>query len=298
MSPLPFLVLPLLAACEPAPAPAAPASTEDTSASASEDSAASGLVDDTGPTGVEVPVPAPAWSAAEVAARITDALGAGIPEPMTARAEFMSLFAHRDERCPGGGDISLPGRFQGCTAASGWLYAGIATYAGPDDPRDLNDFAALADGYIISPDGDWFIGAGELEYAVQGGQDGGPFVWEGSIRGRWSYPLAEGWMRDEEASASLDLTGAGDGTVWQVTADGALHLGGADVLLSAVSAQSFACGGEPSGLLALRDPSGYRYTLALDCGCGTVRWADGSDLGEVCISAAAPLADLVAKGRP
>lgn len=265
----------------------------DTSA---EDTAAAADTDSSGAGDVSVEVPSPTWDADEAAAQISAVFARGVPEPVTAREVFIGLFDHRDDRCPGGQNIMLPGNFQGCTAESGWLYAGIAVYGGVEDVDALEDFSLLGDCYIISPDGDWFIGAGELDYAVTGDAD---IDWTGAISGQWSYPPQDGWMQDGSGSAVLDIHAQSRASgAWSVALDGGIYLGGTAIRVEGLSAESGACGGEPSGTVTLRDPSGYWYAMTADCGCGPISWADGSALGEACFSAADALGTLAEAGRP
>lgn len=245
---------------------------------------------------VSVEIPAPSWAAEEVSARLTATLAQGIPEPITARAQIFDLFEHRDPACPGGIDYILPGSFSGCVTEGGWRYAGVLTYGGPNSLDVLDNFTVLADSYIISPEGDQFIGAGDLAYEIVKGSD--PVSWSGLISGQWSYPLADTWMHDDQGSAVLTMSAVASEAGWSVALDGGIYLDGASVRLASVSATSDTCGGEPSGRIELRDPSGYAYTLDAVCGCGPLGWADGSALGEVCVSAAAPLEALAWMGVP
>ena len=75
---------------------------------------------------------------------INQTTAAGVPEPLLARAAYLSIFAHRDPRCPGGqGAIS-----QGASRVprgAGWLFAGLAEYTGPPEPAVIDDFHLLGD---------------------------------------------------------------------------------------------------------------------------------------------------------
>ena len=280
------LPLLLLSACTPEAVPRGPDDS---------DGAWTDTTDTPSPE-VEVEIPAPTLSAEAVGMAITETLAAGIPSPLQPRTVFLSLFAHRDPSCPGGESFTLPGRFQGCTADSGWLYAGVATYEGPIEPGDLRSFSVLGDCYIVSPDDDWFIGAGNLDYTVEGGGGGGQ--WRGRISGRWSFPLAEGWMTRPAAEATLESSVAWDGDRWELLVTGSLSDGTRALLLTELVATRQGCGGAPSGSIGLRGEGGYWYTLDLDCGCGTVTYADGQILGETCIDIAAPIAALAEEGIP
>lgn len=277
----------LLLACQPDPVPAAPTPT-DTSA---EDTA---LVD-TVPE-VTAEIPAPALSAEAVVATIEAVLDSGMPSPLLPRKAYLESFAGRDENCPGGWGYNLSGAFQGCTADSGWLYAGVAEYEGSVDPDEVSSFSLLADCYMVDPDGNWFVAAGNLLLDRSGSSNGGSMVAE--ISGSYSYAGAGGWMAPEGAGAVLEMAAGWTDSGWSLELDGTVTNGTDSVRLEAISAGSGQCGGNPVGVYGLRGTGGYWYELvAGECGCGMVTYADGTELGEACVDISTPLNDLIAAMR-
>jgi len=227
-----------------------------------------------------------------VARAIEETTASGIPEPLLARAAYLSIFEHRDAECPGGQGTNLPGRFEGCTADSGWLFAGLAEYTGPREPEVIEDFHLLADFNVRDADGNWFIGGGELELVIDRSSD--TVSWTGSVSGTWSWPAWTGWMRPTGAGGVTTVTIERTDAAWTAQVDGSMTDGTHAVYVSGLRATSTACDGAPTGTLELRDPSGYWYRLEASCGCGPVSWADGSVLGEACVEVdLAPLADRV-----
>lgn len=237
---------------------------------------------DTATGEVRPEIPAPALGASGVAAAIDRATASGLPEPLQARETYLGIFAHRDPGCPGGQGTNLPGRFQGCTADSGWLYAGLAEYSGPPEVAVIDDFHLLGDFNVRDADGRWFIGGGELELDVT--RAAGSVTWVGDISGTWSYAAGPGWMQPDGAGGVLRLIVERADPTWSVSAEGGLTDGAESVHLSGVRASSALCDGAVSGSISLRDPSGYWYALTADCGCGPVTWADGTQLGDACVA--------------
>lgn len=269
----------LLLACQPDPAPAPPTDTSSTEAA------------EPAPE-VVVEIPAPALSAEAVAESIEAVFVSGMPSPLLPRRTYLESFDGRDSDCPGGGGYNLPGAFQGCTAESGWLYAGVAEYDGSIELDEVRDFSLLADCYMVDPDGNWFVAGGELLLEHSGDANGGSMIAE--LSGTYSFAPAGGWMAPEGAGAVLSQTAHWDQFGWQLTVDGVVTDGTASVRLEALSAGSGECDGAPVGTYGLRGEGGYWYTLAgEECGCGMVTWADGSQLGEACVDLSEAAAGLI-----
>jgi hypothetical protein len=277
----------LLLACQPEPTPATP--VEDDSRDTASDEG--GDVPE-----VIVEIPAASLSAAAVAQTIEGVFASGLPSPLLPRRTYLEAFSGRDSDCPGGDGYNLSGAFQGCTAASGWLYAGVAEYQGAVDPDVLRDFSLLADCYMVDPDGNWHVAAGELLFVSDGDGSGGSMLSE--ISGTFSYAPAGGWMEPEGSGAVLTMEAQWTDTGWSATLDGSVTDGTSAVRLGALSAGSGQCGGVPVGAYKLRGEGGYWYTLTADkCGCGMVTYADGSELGEACVDISAALLDLLDEVR-
>ena len=109
-------------------------------------------------------------------------------------------------------------------------------------------------------------------------------TWTGAISGTWSWPGGSEWMLPEGAGGVLDMTVERADPAWRVAVHGALTDGTEALYLTGVTADDATCDGAATGRISLRDPSGNWYDLDATCGCGPVTWADGSALGEACVS--------------
>lgn len=237
---------------------------------------------------VDADRPPPTLDAAAVTAEVEAALAAGLPEPIRPRDTLAELLGHRDGQCPAGppDQYSFVSAFNGCEAQSGYTYAGITEYTGPriaEDPR--GGFHLLADGFIIDPEGDWFIFGGELELYAK------DEVWETEVTGSFSYAPAGGWMTHE---ASIALWSGSDGA--ETWLEGGYGDGDGHSVYFEDLRFPAGCDG-PVGVLKLREDSGYWHTLTFDEGCGGCAEAvfdNGEVVGEVCPDLSAPVAGLVA----
>ena len=277
----------LLLACQPDPVPAAPIPTD----TAVEETAPADTVPE-----VTTEIPAAALTAEVVIETIEAVFDTGMPSPLLPRKVYLESFSGRDENCPGGLGYNLSGAFQGCTADSGWMYAGLAEYQGSIDPDAVSSFSLLADCYMVDPDGNWFVAAGNLLLERAGNSNGGTMLAE--ISGTYSYAGAGGWMAPEGAGAVLEMEANWTDSGWSLNLDGTVTNGTDSVRLEAISAGSGQCDGIPVGVYGLRGASGYWYELiAGECGCGMVTYADGTQLGEGCVDISGALSDLVAEMR-
>ncbi len=239
---------------------------------------------DTGLGTVEVVRPGASLSADDVAGALSATLAAGVPSPLLPRRQYLSVFEHRDERCPGGQGFNLPGHFAGCEAQTGWVFAGLAEYTGVPAVDVVDDFQLLADFTVTDAQGRPFVGGGELVFDVERG--GGGLAWTGRVAGTWSWAAAEAWMVPDGAGAMLDLEVAAVGGGWSVQVDGSLTDGTHAVRIAGLEAASDTCEGAPTARFGLRGDAGYWYWLDATCGCGPVTFDGEPDvvLGEACVT--------------
>ena len=224
--------------------------------------------------------PGPTWSAVEVGARIDDAMAPGFPDPLMPRDTLVALLQYADVGCPQGNNqgVSYVSSFYGCTAASGYTYAGIAEYSGGSSSGGTAAFHLLVDGFVLDPDGERFVGGGEIELVREEPN------WEATLGGSWGYPPAGAWMSDP-VSLTLGYSGT-SGAEWTLEVSGGYDDGRGHALWFDHTQFDRDCAGG-RGVLGLREDSGYWFTLALadDCsGCGAVTFEDGSAVGEACVS--------------
>lgn len=251
---------------------------------------------DTGRSTVVIDPPPASLESAEISAAIHAALSGGIPEPLSARRAYIDALENRDASCPGGGDLSIIGEWTGCTAASGWQFAGYTEYTGSSSPAAIEDFHLLADFRFHDPEGHRFVGGGELSLSLS--SDGGDQSWESEVSGTFSYAGAPGWMAPGGASATLLTSGTWTGSTWMVALQGAMTDGTRAIHMDGLTAHSDACAAQASGTISLRDTSGYWYDLHLTCGCGEVVYASTTPLGEACLDLSAAMANLAMTVRP
>jgi len=267
----------------------APAAPTDPQASVPADTAEAESTQDDGP--LEIEIPPAELSAAEVASAISALGSAGLPSPVAVQEVYLWRLEDRSGDCPQGSEANVTTPFGGCVAADGWTWSGIAEYAGelPETPEVPKSFALLGDLEVTSPEGERLVLAGQISLELDADSD----TWAIDYMGTWTWSLADGWLGLPGASAVYSAVGSTTDGTTTLTLDGSFHDGSHAVRLDEVAVSSVACGGEPVGRFELRDASGYWYALdGQDCGCGPVTWADGSTLGEACVSLEAPLAEL------
>lgn len=245
--------------------------------------------EDTGPPPeeqVSSELPPSDLTAVDIENQINTLMGFGVVEPVLARDSYLWLQSQGDLECPGDSPFQLMGIIEPCTSDSGYTYSGITIMRGGTGPLAFPDsFTLLADCYIIDPDGNRFVGAGELKYQSWGDvATGGIGV---TSEGIWSYPNAEGWVGVDN-SVWLDAIASwrDGGSEWYVKLDGATTLNGTSVYYDEVYVSHDCLGGW--GLIQLRGEHGYWYDLPLkgDCsGCAEVGYGS-TTLGEACLNTA------------
>lgn len=209
----------------------------------------------------------PALSAAEVVARIDDVLAAGLPDSPALMASLDRLVALGEPGVCGGDGRNLLLPMSGCTTESGWLMGGLLFYAISEDNLG---YSATGDLFAVDPEGNRWIGAGDLTYAGQ--LDGG---WRFEVAGTWGYVYDPGWPGSQPSLAMIV-----DVTPDRTRLDGGYMPGDDAVYFDAVEVSQE---GLVSGTLSLRDPLGDWYQLPLDTtGCGSVGWGE-TTLGEGCV---------------
>lgn len=231
---------------------------------------------------VEVTPPAPLLTSSRVTELINTALSVGVVEPISARDTFLWLRYQGDLECPGDSPVQLMGMIEPCVSESGYTYSGLTILRGTSGPISFPDtFNFVADCYIIDPNGNRFVGAGELDYTSWGSIDSGAVALK--TEGTWTYPPEEGWVgTDNSIWLDVIISWTNNTTEWYINLDGATTIDERVVYYDSLYLTNDCHGGW--GQIQLRDPSGYWYTLKLsdDCsGCGQVYYND-EPLGESC----------------
>jgi hypothetical protein len=198
------------------------------------------------------------------------ALVGAVVEPWELLRAWEAPFVHADAECPGGDGAQIPLDIDGCTAVSGWEFAGIATLERPEIPG-MVAFSLFTDAEIRAPDGQNLTAGGTTSL-------GWPMV-EGPISlkasGDWAGSLG-GEAVGEHLSMSLELRGMrGAAGLGEVSLEGSVGRPAFSVFFWGISRDVDCTLG--TGALSVRDPSGGWHRLDLpDCsGCGELRYEDG-----------------------
>jgi hypothetical protein len=225
--------------------------------------------------------PTPDWSPTEAIAVAESVLLDHFYGPVALRALYLERMSHGDELCPVN-DIDMPvENLHGCTTVDDWWYAGIAIYEEYDADAEYdgtsNSFLLSGDFEIIQADGVTFTVGGNIGR----NQTSDPVGWAGYIEGSWLMPTHDAFWLDDGISAMLQTTTSTSG----VSMHGGLSIGASTIYADTIEWGREGCWEHPTGVLLVRDPTGYWYTLtyADDCsGCGTIVSSDGSLSAEAC----------------
>jgi hypothetical protein len=231
-------------------------------------------------TSLEITVPPPSLDLESSALQIREALSLGIPDPEEARLTYLDWRQNGDTFCPGHG-YQLQGIIEPCTTSEGYVFSGMATMMGATNDLSFPDsFEMGADCYILDPEGNRFVAAGDLRYESTGSHLDG--VIETLITGTWESPSEEGWL-GQDNSLWLTQLSSWEEQDWSITLDGSYRVGETSLRFDNFNIGSGCIGGQ--GELQMRDPNGYWLTLPFpdDCSaCSEATYNDQS-LGSICL---------------
>lgn len=222
----------------------------------------------------------PELDAAQVGERMDAILAVGLPASPALMASFDALIAEGDEGVCGGAGRNMQYPMSGCTTSSGWEIGGLIFY----EVGDGGSYSAQGDLFAVDPEGNRWIGAGDVQYDARGEDD-----WYFDVSGTWGYVHDTGWPGAQPSLAmAMDVTPAG------VTIEGGYMPYEEAMYFDDVVGEA---DGTVSGTVSLRDPLGDWYALALGSdGCGTITWGSEA-LGETCAALAPAVAELLVRGR-
>ncbi len=227
--------------------------------------------------------PAAQLAAEEVGSQLQALLDVGLPDPLTLRQVFTSLFEFADDDCPGAGGYALPGDYDGCVTESGWTFAGVSTLVEDADTMHLWNDCLIEDG-----EGHLWTGGG---HAIWSRGDGAVGL---SIDGTFGFTGYTGWV-GAVPSANLTAFGGEREDGWWLVLDGGLSYGDEALWFSELIFDPALCGERGSGAAMWRGVDGWYTVTFTDCsGCGTVTFETGELLdGQACVSV--PAADLLGR---
>lgn len=243
-------------------------------------------------------IPSPTLDATGVAAAATTAFAGGLPLATTVWAAYLEIIqAHSDGRCPEGGmgePYSIHAPMVGCVTADGWYFSGLTLRESTTDETGWSEWM-LGDGWAHDPDERRLVFGGEIAW---GATTDGSSWWQ-TVSGTWGWEGGADWLA-AVPSVSLQVESAGGPDTPTVTVTGGWTIDGQSVFLDALTFTP-AVGDTPvAGTVSVRDPAGGWTTLDLadpGGGCGVAVYADGTELGLVCLDTA-PLVASFAAGAP
>lgn len=230
----------------------------------------------------------PDWTVAETIAHVEAGMARGFPDPRIPVAVYVELLGGRDETCPNAGEqlIGQEMALDGCTSALGYHYAGNTTltrYTASEASRQTEGYSLGGDFEIRDPDGYRLAGGGAMTYAWSR-EAGGQTIWSGEAAGSWIHDKRDDAF-GEGVSGTLTFRGASATGDDNVSLTGTVGVGEMYVQFVDVTwAES--CGGNPSGSVRMRDPSGVWSTLDYGdrCdGCGTYTIDLLGETSEACL---------------
>ena len=219
----------------------------------------------------------PVWSFSDATAAIEGVFEVPFSGPVELRAAYLEQMSFGDESCPGS-DIEISDSFvTGCTASTGYYFAGVAIYETQySKEENFQMWAIGGDFEIKAPTGEQMLVGGH-SVRVEGVQNN---FFNGDITGSWSLDGAGGWL-GEGISAMLILDSM---SYNELTIYGGLTVGSTALYFPHLHWESLEC--SPSGEIQVRDQAGHWFDLFLadDCsGCGTMTYDAHGMSEEVCI---------------
>ena len=231
----------------------------------------------------------PTYTTQEIESLINSLILKGIPQPLRVLELYEEFMSQRSSDCP---RLENPNAddFMGvwddnCSTAEGHHYFGTALYGADlisDEHIDIWIFNILCSFELSDPQGETFIGGGEIEYKRE--RTDLETTLEARINGSFSYPPAQDWL-GEDSHASLFLSGNISNE--QVTLDlyGGFNQAETSIFFDHLTLIEDTCGRTTVGRLSIRDPSFYWIHADFSScePCASLSWFN-QNIGEICIS--------------
>jgi len=250
----------------------------------------------------------PDWTATDVAAALDDALAAGVVQALPVFDAYESYMEQREDRCPSMENPDAEGvtgvwQTDHCETAAGYVFEGFAFYNSECVTPEENDMEpgvgmrsqGLVSQYRLEdPAGNEMEGGGDSSHECRWDTDGSISCFD-QIGGSYLAQGTEAWL-DAGVESSLFMFHDNDAKGRRTAIDGGVGLPSVDLSFDGLVVDWDQCDGQASGTVAVRDPSGWWFSLVLpgDCsGCGEL-WLGDDDLGELCVDIAGHLRDTVA----
>ncbi|GEM_PF-5745257 len=222
------------------------------------------------------------WTADELVGSLDRLFEYGLPESVSLSEIYLELMAHGDGYvggCPTDPLVLTDDVVEGCTAASGWFYAGISTWEELSEEEEGVGWGFTGDFRIISPDQEVYTVAGNV-HALAPREDP-ENEWSVAMHGSWHSTWHGGWL-ERGLSASVEYFRRED----QMTLVGVMQADDVAVeFVDVILEQDLdTCGGIREAQVAIRDPSGLWVDWQTSCSpCGPVSLDDEVLAESVCL---------------
>ncbi|RME26089.1 MAG: hypothetical protein D6798_07355 [Deltaproteobacteria bacterium] len=239
---------------------------------------------------------------------LDEVLSAGAVHGLPVFAAYESYLEHREGTCPSMEDPESEGPYgvwqtDHCETGAGYVFEGFGLYlVDCTDPADNDmepgvgvDSRGLVSQYRLkAPDGAEMEAGGDCSHECRFDVDGGVSCFD-QVGGSYRADGREPWL-DVGVEASLFVTHEVGADGRRTTIDGGIGLPAADISFREVEVDWEECDGLATGTVAIRDPSGWWFSLVLsgDCSGYGELWLGDQDLGQICIDLAGTLRDAVA----
>lgn len=217
----------------------------------------------------------PVWSVQDMADAVLTMTREPAVSTLEVRSTYLDLMRRGDTDCPGSDTQLVSVTLNGCTADTGYFYAGVSVWTEQTTPT--SGWRLSGDFEIIDPEGRRFIGGGAAGWQI--GADALDTV---ELSGTWSYPGATTDWLDTGVSAYWRQLTSVDGDRVTASLEGGLSYAGVSLWTDAWHYDSAGCA-QPMGAFDVRDPSGLWFHLDYgdDCDAGATVTVDGAPMGEV-----------------
>jgi hypothetical protein len=194
--------------------------------------------------------------------------------PQAVRDTYFELMSHGDAVCPGSTTQLIGSDLRGCTADSGWFYAGVSTWMEQEAAGNApGGWLLSGDFEILDPEGHRFIGGGGVD--ARKGPEGAD---EARYSGQWSFPGgATDWLGYGISAYFQQSVVAASGAV---AITGGLTYGEVSIWSDRLKYAPEVCDGL-TGSVEIRDPSGVWFVLDYgdDCDTAGALSFDGESVG-------------------
>lgn len=232
--------------------------------------------------------------------QVQELISLGLPHPLRILDMYNFFMEQRSSSCP---SLENPNaqNWMGvwdddCSTPEGNHYYGTALYGSDmisDEYIDVWLFNILCSFELTDPQGETFVGGGEIEYKRE--RENGNTYLEARVNGSFSYPPADDWL-SKDSHSSLFISGSIQDDLLYMSLYGGFSAHNTAIFFDQLALFEADCGYTLSGKMEIRDSSGYwRKAEFFPCSpCASQSWMEEAQedlcIGEAIIHAMTTLA--------